>query len=128
MVGVDLNRSGDRDVGCEKFPAKLRLVGNQFRPVYDAKHSASDQLLIVYGRKNGLEWSRLGLTVSRKFGAAHERNYWKRLVREAFRSQRHQLPTGMDYVVLPRHRSSPSLGEIKHSLTKLADRVSRKQS
>lgn len=49
---------------------------------------------------------KLGITVSKKFGKAHERNYFKRIVREAFRQQRHQLPV-CQVVVMPKKKRIP---------------------
>ncbi|EPP37001.1 Ribonuclease P protein component [Chlamydia avium] len=49
---------------------------------------------------------KLGITVSKKFGKAHERNYFKRIVREAFRQQRHQLPV-CQVVVMPKKKHIP---------------------
>lgn len=44
---------------------------------------------------------KLGITVSKKFGKAHQRNYFKRIVREAFRRVRHDLPP-CQVVVMPK--------------------------
>lgn len=44
---------------------------------------------------------KLGITVSKKFGKAHERNFFKRVVREAFRQVRHDLPP-CQIVVMPK--------------------------
>jgi ribonuclease P protein component len=44
--------------------------------------------------------SRLGITVTRKVGKAHQRNLIKRRLREAFRRQRHTLPEGLDMVFI----------------------------
>lgn len=57
----------------------------EFQAVFAQKCSASDGLLIVYGRLNGRAASRLGLSVSKRYGGAVLRVRWKRLVREAFR-------------------------------------------
>lgn len=55
---------------------------------------------IVYARPNGREWSRLGVTASRKVGKATVRNWWKRRVREIFRRNKAEIPSGYDFVVI----------------------------
>jgi len=80
----------------------------------------------VFGCANGLPHPRLGLSVSRKIGKAVVRNRWKRLVREAFRLSREQLPAGIDLVVVPRQDVEPSLPELLESLPQLAARIAQK--
>ena len=46
--------------------------------------------------------TRLGITVTKKYGPSHERNEFKRLVREAFRHALPSLPSGLDLNVRPR--------------------------
>jgi ribonuclease P protein component len=46
---------------------------------------------------------RLGITASRRVGNAAQRNRAKRLLREAFRCVRSELPGGLDLVVIVRH-------------------------
>ncbi len=52
-------------------------------------------------RKNNLEVTRVGITVTRRFGDAHRRNRFKRLVREAFRLCQHDLIKGVDLNIRP---------------------------
>jgi hypothetical protein len=61
----------------------------------------------------------LGITASRRVGNAAQRNRAKRLLREAFRCVRAELPGGLDLVVIVRH----GLGA-----RKLADVVAEWQS
>ncbi len=97
-----------------------------FKRVYDRRRSASDSLLIVYVCENQLPYLRLGLSVSRKFGGAVERNRLRRLYREAFRLTRHEMPVGLDLVLIPRKPAEPELEELKKALPRLVNQVARR--
>ena len=98
----------------------------EFDRVYRGNVYAADQVLVVQGAENGLPVVRLGLAVSRRVGSAVVRNYWKRLIREAFRTRRDQLPAGVDLVVRPRRGAVPDFHTIGRSLPQLARRVARR--
>lgn len=98
-----------------------------FRRVYDRRRSVSDGWLIVYACENGLPHTRVGFSVSRKVaGDAVYRNRMRRLYREAFRLSRHEIPTGLDLVLIPRSGDEPPLEELKRSLVKLSAQVAKK--
>jgi len=98
----------------------------EFERCYARKRSASDNVLVVYACENGLDHPRLGCSVSKKLGGAVSRNRYKRLLREAFRLTQHDLPKGVDLVVIPRPGAEPSLDVVKQSLVKLALQGSEK--
>ncbi len=67
--------------------------------------------------------SRLGLTASGRYGSSCERNRFKRLVREAFRLARNELPP-MDLHVVPRQRAKQAkLCDIEVELRRLLSEV-----
>src|SRR5262245_41150089 len=87
-----------------------------FQRVYDRRRSVSNGWLIVYACENGLPHLRLGLSVSRKYGGAVQRNRLRRLYREAFRLTRHEMPVGLDLVLIPRSPQEPPLAELTRTL------------
>lgn len=126
---------------------------DEFKTVFERKCSAGDGLLIVYGLPNGRGTSRIGLSVSKRYGGAVVRVRWKRLVREAFRltvaqlEQNADLPETvpsvspasemeipsekgfppMDFVVVPgKARRSDSMADFQKSLQKLLPSVAKK--
>jgi ribonuclease P protein component len=111
----------------ETFPKSYRLLTReQFDRVFAAKCSAADGRIIVYGAANDCAHPRIGLVVSRKIGNAVVRNRWKRLLREAFRLSRNELPEHLDLVVLPKQGAKPQLGALQQSLVELSRRLAKR--
>jgi ribonuclease P protein component len=105
--------------------SRLRKTA-EFTLVYQSKCFVADDILVINARLNGLPQTRLGLSVSRKVGNAVQRNRWKRIIREAFRMNQHQLPVGYDVVIKPRKGAQPDLQRVQHSLLGLFRRLQRK--
>ncbi len=84
------------------FPKSLRLLSRgQFQKISrEGKRLTGKVISLQY--QLGLPRIRLGITVSKKYGKAHERNRFKRLVREAFREHYDHLPKGLTLNILPR--------------------------
>jgi ribonuclease P protein component len=88
-----------------RFPKTSRLLTNsQFRAVL-AKHLfVRDEILVLYACENGLDYPRLGISIGKSCPTAVARNRLKRLLREAFRQNKHIIPPGFDYVVSMSHQ------------------------
>ena len=111
----------------ERFPRKYRLRSRtDFDRVYQNDAFAADRVLVVRGCENGLAYPRIGLSVSRKVGNAVVRNRWKRLIREAFRRSRSELPAGLDFVFRPRRGAEPDYAAICQSLPRVAWQLAKK--
>lgn len=77
------------------------------------------RLLTVLAAPNSLARPRLGVCVGKKYGRAARRNRLKRLVREAFRLRKAELPP-LDLVVVARKGGEGGLEEIAEELVSLA--------
>ena len=124
-----MNNIEQSDIDSDRswaFPKSFRIRKQaDFDRVHRQKVYAADDILVLRGSHNGLEHARLGLSVSRKVGNAVVRNRWKRLIREAFRLSRKNIPRGIDFVVRPRRGAVADFAAIQASLPLLCRRLAR---
>jgi ribonuclease P protein component len=110
----------------QRFPKSVRLRKQaEFDRVYAGNVFAADHVLVIRAQRNQRNVTRLGLSVSRKVGNAVVRNRWKRVIREAFRKQRLEMPVGMDLVVRPKKGATCEYQAIARSLGRLAIRLEK---
>jgi len=67
--------------------------------------------------------TKLGITVSKKFGHAAKRNLFKRRVREAFRQVKDELPEGLLIHISPKSEHVPLFAEIQEDFRMLITHV-----
>ncbi|MFW5681431.1 MAG: ribonuclease P protein component [Phycisphaeraceae bacterium] len=108
------------------FRRRDRLTGsNAFEHVFSAKATKPAGPLLVRACPNGVGRHRLGVVVPRRVGKAHERNRFKRLLREAFRLTRHRWPGSYDVVVNVRPHEPLPLEEYRRLLTEAVHELHR---
>jgi len=103
------------------LPKSDRLLRRgTFDRVLKNRHRAADRWLVVYACRNTVGHPRLGIIVSRRHGGAVARNRLKRLLREAFRLSRLQLPVGYDLVCIPSPAQPGTVEQYGRSMAALA--------
>ncbi len=98
------------------FPKSLRLLeATDFQQVFDdAPFRASHQHFLILARTNQRNIGRLGLVIAKKhLRLAVERNRFKRLIRESFRTSQRDF-AGLDVIVLSR-KGLENLGNAEFS-------------
>jgi ribonuclease P protein component len=105
------------------FPRSHRLSGKlAFSAVYDARMKITRGPLAAYSLPNDLGHPRLGISISRRVGIAPVRNRIKRLLREAFRLHRYELPRGYDVVIVVRPHQPMELGDYRRLMEEMISR------
>jgi ribonuclease P protein component len=114
------------------LPARLRLkTQREFQTVYRHGRRASGDWMTVVALvprepRRDSAGPRLGLSVSKDHGGAVRRNKIKRLLREAFRLERHRLPATVEVVLIPRQRDEDfPLADLRNELVRLVERALR---
>ena len=108
----------------QTLPRSVRIRSKRvFDAIFAARVRASDRWIALYAGRSEGGPARLGIAAGRRLGNAVVRNRRKRLVREAFRRIRHQLPAGTDWIVQPRPGEEPSVPQLQASILILAARL-----
>lgn len=83
------------------FTRELRLLTpSQFTRIFNDPIKAASPLFTVLAKPNNLEHPRIGLTVAKKrVKKAVDRNTVKRVIRDSFRLNQHNLPP-IDIVIM----------------------------
>jgi len=96
-----------------------------FEQIYAQRHRAGNRHLLVFGVPNDLGITRFGLSVSKRHGNAVCRVRLKRLLREAFRLSQHELPSGLDLILIPKQNSGAGLDDYRSALVAAAEKLAR---
>jgi ribonuclease P protein component len=107
---------------AQGLPPEFRVRNRRdFERAYAEGQKVVAREFALFALANGLEHSRLGVTTTKRLGKAVVRNRGRRLVREAYRTHRHELPSGWDLVFVVRpplyKRSAADLGAIMVAAT-----------
>ena len=110
-------------------PLRSLTRRRDFDFVFKEGVSAATKSLVVYARPNELNFSRLGLSVSKKIGKAVTRNRVKRLLREAMRKMSGDIPLHYDFVLVARKLSADSgLDDFMLDIKRLLSRLIREKN
>lgn len=83
-----------------RFEKKFRLLSaSDFSELKVDSLSFKKPSLIIYYKKNSYNQTRIGLSVPKKIGKAHDRNRLKRIIRESFRQSSHKF-LGADVLIV----------------------------
>lgn len=111
-----------------RFTKAERLTRKkEFERVFNEGKVIKNSQIVLYVIPNDLLHSRLGLVVSKKVGNAVRRNRAKRLLREAYRLNKHILTTHVDIIAIPRQAFSSDLklSDIEEEFKKLLLQINR---
>ena len=94
----------------------------EFQMVYNEGNSKANRYLVLYYRKNDLEYNRLGISVSKKVGNSVVRHHLTRLLRESYRLHEEMFHSGWDIVVIVRvSAKNEGYHKLKSSLLHLSN-------
>ncbi len=82
---------------------KYRIRKNvEFKQVYSGGKNYWNRNLTLYVKRNNLDGSRYGITITKKIGSAVVRNRIRRRIKEIYRLNFYRIKDGYDLVFIPK--------------------------
>lgn len=115
--------------GGARFRKDARLRRrSEFLHVQEKGQKITAECLLALVLRNETGRTRLGLTVSNKVGNSVVRNSIRRRLRELYRTRLHQLPKGIDLVVIARNSAAEAdFAALRRAFDKVAAELSRRK-
>ena len=121
MVFLLFKTNVSNEETCMNFSESLKR-NQDFQNVYKNGRSYANRYLVMYVLKNGTEYNRLGISVSKKVGNSVVRHRLTRLIREVYRLHEDTFNSGLDVVVIARVSAKDiSYHQVESSLLHLAN-------
>lgn len=101
---------------------KTRTIKKQeeFQKLFSkGKRSFSPSLTVVYLKSDEL---KMGISVGKRHGKAHQRNRIKRLLREAFRLEKEKITGKYSIVLMPKVCENYSLDTFRKHFSKIVEK------
>jgi len=110
----------------QRFTKRERLrTRSDFQRVYRTGVRISDEYFTLIASPNLHDTRRLGISIRKKVGKAHDRNRMKRLLREVFRRNKNRFPEGCDIVlVVSSPPSTLTYSAFQEAILSLAQKLS----
>ena len=88
-----------------------------FNRLYKKGESVGGRYVVIFYKKNGLPYNRLGFLASKKVGNSVRRNRARRLMKESFRKLSSGCKEGYDFVFIARNTiEGKKLGDVMSSM------------
>ena len=77
----------------------------EFKKVYSGGKNYWNKYLIIYVRKNNLNYTRIGYSISKKVGNSVVRNKIRRRMKEIYRLKLNKIKEGYDIIIIPKRNA-----------------------
>lgn len=77
----------------------------EFKKVYSGGKNYWNKYLILFVRKNNLNYTRIGYSISKKVGNSVVRNKIRRRMKEIYRLKLNKIKEGYDIIIIPKRNA-----------------------
>lgn len=80
---------------------EIRIKNSQeFENIIKSGNKKRNFYFVIYYKERKNDFSRFGVTLSKNFGNAVKRNYYKRVLREIIRNNQKKFKKSYDYIII----------------------------